>query len=73
MSSQKSLILGSIVQCPRLSKPHYRTFLERELGTFGRANRLNLGHFGRAFKEAAAILVAIECKYMLLCAFLYRD
>ena len=34
----KSLILGSIVQYPRTSKPHYRTFLERELGTFGRVN-----------------------------------
>ena len=69
MGSQKSLILGSIVQYPRISKPHYRTFLERELGTFGWANRSNICHFGRAFEEAAAILIAIEGKYMLLCAF----
>ena len=39
IGSQKSLILGSIVQHPRISKPHFRTFLERELGTFGRGNR----------------------------------
>ena len=50
MGSKKSLIPGSIVQYPRILKPHYRTFLERELGTF-------------------AILITIEFKYMLLCAF----
>ena len=69
MSSQKSSIRGSIIQYPRISKPHDRTLFERELGTFGRANRWNLCHFGRAFEEAAAILIAIEYKYMLLCAF----
>ena len=39
MGSQKSLILGPIIQYPRISKPHYRTFRERELRTFGTANR----------------------------------
>ena len=44
-------------------------FLERELGPFGNANRYNLCHFGKAFKDVGAILIAIECKFMLLCAF----
>jgi len=36
---KQSLILGFIVQYRGISKPHYRTFLERELGTFDKGNR----------------------------------
>jgi len=36
---KQSLILGFIVQYRGISKPHYRTFLERELGTSGKGKR----------------------------------
>ena len=31
-------VLGSIIQYPRTAKPLYRTFLERDLGTFDKAD-----------------------------------
>ena len=36
------------------------------VGNFWQSESIILCHFGRAFEEAAAILTAIECKYMLL-------